>query len=97
MTTESSDDEEPGNCATAGSSDADDPLITRSLKIVVVGDSTSGKTSLCCRLAQDSFGKMYRQTAGLDFYVDHQELQGQTNQLSAMVNEDQCEYMECCP
>uniref|UniRef100_A0A1I7T6S5 Ras-related protein Rab-28 n=2 Tax=Caenorhabditis tropicalis TaxID=1561998 RepID=A0A1I7T6S5_9PELO len=49
---------------TEGEDDADDKVI----KIVVVGDGASGKTSICQRFAKESFDKTYHQTLGLDFF-----------------------------
>eukprot|EP00826_Nyctotherus_ovalis_P006700 TRINITY_DN11612_c0_g3_i1.p1 TRINITY_DN11612_c0_g3~~TRINITY_DN11612_c0_g3_i1.p1 ORF type:complete len:224 (+),score=46.59 TRINITY_DN11612_c0_g3_i1:91-762(+) len=37
-------------------------------KIVVLGDGTVGKTSLILRFVEDSFGKSYKQTIGVDFF-----------------------------
>ncbi|NXF38033.1 RAB28 protein, partial [Nyctibius bracteatus] len=41
----------------------------RQLKLVVLGDGTTGKTSLATRFAQETFGKQYNQTIGLDFFL----------------------------
>ncbi|XP_071476054.1 ras-related protein Rab-28-like [Diadema antillarum] len=41
----------------------------RQLKIVIVGDGASGKTSLATRYSQEQFGKQYQQTVGLDFFL----------------------------
>ncbi|CAB3409804.1 unnamed protein product [Caenorhabditis bovis] len=38
------------------------------LKVVVVGDGASGKTSICQRFAKETFDKSYHQTLGLDFF-----------------------------
>nr|XP_056711368.1 ras-related protein Rab-28 isoform X2 [Euleptes europaea] len=51
----------------------------RQLKIVVVGDGTSGKTSLATRFAQEAFGKQYKQTIGLDFFLKRITLPGNVN------------------
>jgi GTPase SAR1 family protein len=37
-------------------------------KVILLGDGTVGKTSLAMRFANDSFGKQYKQTLGLDFF-----------------------------
>ncbi len=62
-------------------SDDDDGIIERTLKIVVVGDGASGKTSLCSRFAQDNFGRQYMQTIGLDFFSRRITLPGNVNVL----------------
>ncbi|KAM9580655.1 ras-related protein Rab-28 isoform 3-T4 [Guaruba guarouba] len=49
------------------------------LKLVVLGDGTTGKTSLATRFAQETFGKQYRQTIGLDFFLKRIILPGNLN------------------
>ena len=39
------------------------------IKVVVLGDGTTGKTSLITRFSQNHFGKTYQQTVGLDFFL----------------------------
>ncbi|XP_044274150.1 ras-related protein Rab-28 isoform X3 [Varanus komodoensis] len=51
----------------------------RQLKFVVLGDGTSGKTSLATRFAQEAFGKQYKQTIGLDFFLKRITLPGNVN------------------
>eukprot|EP00730_Choanoeca_flexa_P015674 TRINITY_DN7249_c0_g1_i1.p1 TRINITY_DN7249_c0_g1~~TRINITY_DN7249_c0_g1_i1.p1 ORF type:complete len:229 (+),score=50.96 TRINITY_DN7249_c0_g1_i1:242-928(+) len=41
----------------------------QTVKIVLVGDGTSGKTSLICRYCQGQFESGYNQTMGLDFFM----------------------------
>lgn len=50
-------------------SDSDEEGPDRQLKLIVMGDGASGKTSLCMRYAQEQFKKQYGQTVGLDFYL----------------------------
>lgn len=50
-------------------SDSEDDTEDVMLKIVVIGDGASGKTSLITRYTQDQFGKQYDQTVGLDFFL----------------------------
>ena len=45
-------------------------------KIVVLGNGTVGKTSLIMRFCEDHFGKSYKQTIGVDFFVKRIELPG---------------------
>lgn len=40
----------------------------RSLKLVLIGDGCSGKTSICNQLCKKNFSKKYTQTYGVDFY-----------------------------
>ncbi|XP_074003763.1 ras-related protein Rab-28 isoform X1 [Numenius arquata] len=51
----------------------------RQLKLVVLGDGTTGKTSLATRFAQETFGKQYKQTIGLDFFLKRIVLPGNLN------------------
>ncbi|KAJ3587191.1 hypothetical protein NHX12_010789 [Muraenolepis orangiensis] len=50
-------------------SDSEEESQERQLKFVVIGDGASGKTSLATRFAQEAFGKQYKQTIGLDFFL----------------------------
>ncbi|KAH7725521.1 small GTP binding protein RAB28 [Aphelenchoides avenae] len=49
-------------------SDSDNEESEKTLKIVLLGDGTSGKTSLCTRFAQRNFSRKYAQTVGVDFF-----------------------------
>lgn len=42
--------------------------MSRSVKLVVVGDGTVGKSSLIARFVSDGFRPMYAQTVGIDFF-----------------------------
>ena len=44
--------------------------------MVVLGNGTVGKTSLIMRFCDDYFGKSYKQTIGVDFFVKRMELPG---------------------
>uniref|UniRef100_T1ISH5 Ras-related protein Rab-28 n=1 Tax=Strigamia maritima TaxID=126957 RepID=T1ISH5_STRMM len=50
-------------------SDSEEESTDKQLKIVLIGDGSSGKTSLATRFAQEQFGKQYRQTVGVDFFL----------------------------
>uniref|UniRef100_A0A6I8P8A2 RAB28, member RAS onco family n=1 Tax=Ornithorhynchus anatinus TaxID=9258 RepID=A0A6I8P8A2_ORNAN len=50
-------------------SDSEEEGQDRQMKIAVLGDGASGKTSLAIRFAQEAFGKQYKQTVGLDFFL----------------------------
>ncbi|XP_060272615.1 ras-related protein Rab-28 isoform X1 [Ovis aries] len=60
-------------------SDSEEESLDRQLKIVVLGDGTSGKTSLATCFAQETFGKQYKQTIGLDFFLRRITLPGSLN------------------
>ncbi|XP_014349750.1 ras-related protein Rab-28 isoform X2 [Latimeria chalumnae] len=60
-------------------SDSEEESQDRQLKIVVLGDGASGKTSLAMRFAQEAFGKQYKQTVGLDFFLKRMTLPGNLN------------------
>lgn len=60
-------------------SDSEDEAPDKQLKIVIMGDGASGKTSLATRYSQDQFGKQYRQTVGLDFFLKRIVLPGNVN------------------
>lgn len=57
-------------------SDSEDEAPDRQLKLVILGDGASGKTSLCMRYSQEQFNKQYGQTVGLDFYLKRIVLPG---------------------
>lgn len=52
----------------------------RQVKIVLLGDGTTGKTSIATRFAQNHFGKTYQQTIGLDFFMKRIVLRGEPPQ-----------------
>ncbi|XP_045430044.1 ras-related protein Rab-28 isoform X3 [Pipistrellus kuhlii] len=60
-------------------SDSEEESQDRQVKIVVLGDGTSGKTSLATCFAQETFGKQYKQTIGLDFFLRRITLPGNLN------------------
>uniref|UniRef100_A0A8C2Q1L2 Ras-related protein Rab-28 n=1 Tax=Cyprinus carpio TaxID=7962 RepID=A0A8C2Q1L2_CYPCA len=60
-------------------SDSEEEIQERQLKIVLLGDGASGKTSLAIRFAQEAFGKQYKQTIGLDFFLKRITLAGNLN------------------
>ncbi|XP_073466133.1 ras-related protein Rab-28 isoform X2 [Aquarana catesbeiana] len=60
-------------------SDSEEESHDRQLKIVILGDGACGKTSLAMRFAQESFGKQYKQTVGLDFFLKRMTLPGNLN------------------
>ncbi|XP_078534590.1 ras-related protein Rab-28 [Lissotriton helveticus] len=60
-------------------SDSEEESHDHQLKIVLLGDGASGKTSLAMRFAQEAFGKQYKQTVGLDFFLKRITLPGNVN------------------
>ncbi|XP_041706012.1 ras-related protein Rab-28-like isoform X2 [Coregonus clupeaformis] len=60
-------------------SDSEEDSQDKQLKIVVIGDGASGKTSLATRFAQEAFGKQYKQTIGLDFFLKRITFPGNLN------------------
>ncbi|XP_038601748.1 ras-related protein Rab-28 isoform X1 [Tachyglossus aculeatus] len=60
-------------------SDSEEDGHDRHMKIAVLGDGASGKTSLAIRFAQEAFGKQYKQTVGLDFFLKRITLPGNMN------------------
>ncbi|XP_030047050.1 ras-related protein Rab-28 isoform X2 [Microcaecilia unicolor] len=60
-------------------SDSEEESQDRQLKIVILGDGASGKTSVAMRFAQEAFGKQYKQTVGLDFFMKRIMLPGNLN------------------
>ncbi|WAR21644.1 RAB28-like protein [Mya arenaria] len=49
-------------------SDSEEETPDKQLKIVIMGDGASGKTSLASRYSQEQFGKQYKQTIALLVY-----------------------------
>nr|XP_039256227.1 ras-related protein Rab-28-like [Styela clava] len=60
-------------------SDSEDDTEDVQLKFVVLGDGSSGKTSLITRYTQDQFGRNYEQTVGLDFFLKRIRLTNKKN------------------
>jgi Ras-related protein Rab-28 len=61
------------------SSSSDDEPEFLQYKLIVIGDGTVGKTSLCMKLCEGEFSVAYKQTIGLDFFIKRLELPQQTN------------------
>nr|ABD65442.1 Rab28 [Suberites domuncula] len=60
-------------------SDDDSSSNDRQLKFILLGDGTTGKTSLVTRYSQNHFGKTYQQTLGLDFFMKRLKIPGDVN------------------
>ncbi|XP_076667843.1 ras-related protein Rab-28 isoform X2 [Andrena cerasifolii] len=50
-------------------SDAEEDLSAKKLKIVLVGDSGSGKTSIAQKFCNNEFTRQYTPTSGIDFFL----------------------------
>ena len=53
----------------------------RIVQILIIGDSSVGKTSLITRYTNGTFKEEYLATVGLDYYSKNQEFNGQTIQI----------------
>jgi len=61
--------------ANVGDDDESEPEYLQ-YKVILLGDGAVGKTSLAMRFCEDYFGKVYKQTIGLDFFVKQVVLPG---------------------
>lgn len=59
-------------------SDSEDEVKSKNLKLVLIGDGSSGKTSISTRYSQDQFERQYNQTLGIDFFMKRINLPNQT-------------------
>ncbi|CAF4827900.1 unnamed protein product [Rotaria socialis] len=50
-------------------SDSEEEANEKQIKIVILGDGSSGKTSISERFSKDSFHRDYNQTLGIDYYL----------------------------
>ncbi|XP_076244560.1 ras-related protein Rab-28 [Calliopsis andreniformis] len=50
-------------------SDIEEDLVAKRLKIVLVGDSASGKTSIAQKFCNNEFSRQYTPTSGIDFFL----------------------------
>jgi Ras-related protein Rab-28 len=48
------------------------------LKVMLCGNGSAGKTSLCQRFRTDGFERVYRQTVGVDFYEKTVQIRGRS-------------------
>jgi len=60
-------------------SDTEEGSCERQLKLILVGEATAGKTSICQRYARNQFTKQYHPTTGVDFYLKRTTLPGSKN------------------
>ncbi|XP_001606519.1 ras-related protein Rab-28 [Nasonia vitripennis] len=54
--------------------DNEEELAERRIKIVLVGDSGAGKTSIAVKFCNDEFSRQYSPTAGIDFFLKNLSL-----------------------
>jgi Ras-related protein Rab-28 len=52
------------------------PIFVEAFQVILLGDGTVGKTSICHRFTNDTFQREYKQTIGLDFFLKRFELEG---------------------
>ena len=57
----------------SSSSSSDAPAVC---KLVLLGNGSVGKTSLCARFRDDGFARVYAQTVGVDFYERRLRVRG---------------------
>mmetsp|Transcript_7219 Transcript_7219/g.11437 ORF Transcript_7219/g.11437 Transcript_7219/m.11437 type:complete len:225 (-) Transcript_7219:413-1087(-) len=57
-------------------SESDEEPEQRQYKVILLGDGAVGKTSIAMRFCEDYFGKTYKQTIGLDFFIKRLVLPG---------------------
>jgi Ras-related protein Rab-28 len=60
-------------------SDSEDESRNKNIKLVLIGDGSSGKTSISTRYSQDQFDRQYNQTLGIDFFMKRITLPGPTH------------------
>lgn len=60
-------------------SDSEDEGSEKQFKIVLIGESQCGKTSICQRYANGQFTKQFHPTTGVDFYLKRTTLPGAKN------------------
>lgn len=60
-------------------SDSDEEVSERQLKVVILGETGTGKTSLSTRYCHDEFSRQYYPTAGVDFFLKRTEFPGSRN------------------
>lgn len=51
-------------------------MSVRQLRVILVGNGSAGKTSICTRFRADGFARVYKQTVGIDFYEKAARLGG---------------------
>lgn len=59
-------------------SDSEDEVKSKNLKLVLIGDGSSGKTSISTRYSQEQFERQYNQTLGIDFFMKRLNLPNHT-------------------
>jgi len=62
-----------------GEEEDDDDIEQLQYKVVVLGDGAVGKTSVIMRFCDDFFGKQYKQTIGVDFFIKRVILPGEVH------------------
>ena len=60
-------------------------------KLILLGNGSAGKSSIIARFTDDGFGRVYKQTVGLDFFEKLLPLQGDRR-----VKLELCGVWSCC-
>jgi Ras-related protein Rab-28 len=60
-------------------SDSEEEISEKQFKMIILGDSQTGKTSIATKYAQESFTKQYNPTVGVEFYLKRTVLPGPRN------------------
>ena len=58
------------------SSESDGEIDQHQFKVIILGDGAVGKTSIALRHTDDTFSNVYKQTIGLDFFLNTITLPG---------------------
>jgi GTPase SAR1 family protein len=52
------------------------------MQVILLGDGTVGKSSICLRFTSDQFTNQYKQTIGVDFFLKRLVLPGTEHRVS---------------
>jgi Ras-related protein Rab-6A len=72
-------------------------MIAAKCKVVLLGSSGAGKTSLVCRFIRSEFDKDYSPTVGIDFFTKPVQVRGQTVNLQIWDTAGQEQFRSLIP